>query len=112
MDDTDKPQMFRTLRGFLDGHEPDGPNYFKFSATLRVYGDNLPFDQISQTLGIAPTHNGLSADQVPDFHELSKAHLRARRCGDGCEGLNCDSDLSKIRLIRPKRIELRGCPGP
>ena len=28
MDDSDKPKMFRTLRGFLDGQEADGPNYF------------------------------------------------------------------------------------
>ena len=55
VDDSDKPKMFRTLRGFLDGQEPDGPNYFKFSATLRVHGDEVPFEQISQTLGVAPT---------------------------------------------------------
>ena len=56
MDDSDQPETFRTLRGFLEGHEPAGPNYFKFSATLRVYGDTVPFEQIERTLGVAPTH--------------------------------------------------------
>jgi hypothetical protein len=49
--------MFRTLRGFLDEHEPDGPNDFKFSATLRIHGDDVPFDQIERALGVSPTHS-------------------------------------------------------
>jgi hypothetical protein len=57
MDGSDKLQSFRTLRGFLDGREPDGPNYFKFSATLRVHGDAVPFEQIEQTLGVVPTNS-------------------------------------------------------
>ena len=57
MDESDKPKMFRTIRGFLDGHEPDGPNYFKYSVTLRVHGDEVPFEEISQTLGVAPTRS-------------------------------------------------------
>lgn len=56
VDDSDQPRMFRTLRGFLDGQEPDEPNYFKFSATLRIQGDAIPFEQIERTLGVAPTH--------------------------------------------------------
>ena len=56
MDGSDQPETFRTLRGFLAGHEPDGPNYFKFSATLRVHGDLVPFAEIEQELGVAPTH--------------------------------------------------------
>lgn len=55
MESSDKPEMFRTLRGFLDEHEPDGPNYFQFSATLRIHGDNLHFAQIEQALGVLPT---------------------------------------------------------
>lgn len=27
MADSDQPKRFRTLMGFLDGAEPDGPNY-------------------------------------------------------------------------------------
>lgn len=49
-------RAFRTLRGFLNGEEPDVENYFHFSATLRIHGDNLPFDEISQRLGVEPTH--------------------------------------------------------
>jgi hypothetical protein len=33
MADTDHAKMFRTLRGFLNGEEPDEVNYFCFSAT-------------------------------------------------------------------------------
>ncbi len=56
MNDSDKPQMFRTLRGFLNGDEPDEPNHFCFAATLRIHGDGLPFAEIRRTLGVDPTH--------------------------------------------------------
>ena len=39
MADSDQPKMFRTLRGFLNGEEPDEANYFRFSAMLRIHGD-------------------------------------------------------------------------
>jgi hypothetical protein len=48
--------MFRTLRGFLNGEEPDEANYFCFSATLRVHGDGVPFVEIGEQLGVEPTH--------------------------------------------------------
>ena len=47
--------MFRTLRGFLNGEEPDEANYFCFSATLRIHGDGVPFGEISRRLGVRPT---------------------------------------------------------
>src|SRR5262245_61417694 len=56
MGDSDQPKMFRTLRGFLNGEEPDEANYFRFSATLRIHGDDVPFAEISQRLGVQPTH--------------------------------------------------------
>lgn len=56
MSDSDQPKMFRTLRGSLNGEEPDEANYFCFSATLRVHGDGVPFEEISERLGVAPTH--------------------------------------------------------
>ncbi len=56
MDDADTPKMFRTLRGFLNGEEPDEANYFRFSATLRIHGDGVPFQEISERLGVEPTH--------------------------------------------------------
>lgn len=56
MDDPKEPRVFRTLRGFLDGEEPDEENYFHYSATLRIHGENVPFEEISQRLGVQPTH--------------------------------------------------------
>jgi hypothetical protein len=55
MTDSDEPNSYRTLRGFLDGEEPDEANYFCFSATLRVHGDDVPFEEITQRLGVKPT---------------------------------------------------------
>mgnify|MGYP000910479295 CR=1 FL=1 len=55
MTDSSEPKMFRTLRGFLDGDEPDEENYFHFSATLRIHGIDIPFDEISEQLGVKPT---------------------------------------------------------
>jgi len=52
----EKPKSFRTLRGFLRGDEPDEPTYFAYDACLRIHGDNLPFQQISQRLGVQPTY--------------------------------------------------------
>lgn len=49
-------KAFRTLQGFLNGEEPDEANYFHFSATLRIHGENLPFEEISQRLGVQPTN--------------------------------------------------------
>ena len=36
--------------------DEDEPPYFAFSATLRIHGADLPFDQITRTLGLTPTH--------------------------------------------------------
>jgi hypothetical protein len=57
MSDPDEPKSYRTLRGFLSGEEPDEENYFCFSATLRIYGDDLPFEELSQRLGVQPTRS-------------------------------------------------------
>jgi hypothetical protein len=38
----------------LDADEP--VYFFRFSATLRIFGDGLDFEEISQTLGLVPTH--------------------------------------------------------
>lgn len=56
MHDIDPPKMFRTLRGFLDGEEPDEANYFCFTAALRIHGDGVPFEEISERLAVEPTH--------------------------------------------------------
>lgn len=35
---------------------PEPIYFYKFRATLRIAGDGLDFDRISQTLGLTPTH--------------------------------------------------------
>ena len=55
MNDSSEERGFRTLRGFLDGDEAAVENYFHFSATLRIRGNGVPFEQIEQRLGFAPT---------------------------------------------------------
>ena len=32
------------------------PSYFAYSATLRINGTDLPFDEVTKTLGVAPSH--------------------------------------------------------
>jgi Domain of unknown function (DUF4279) len=56
MSAADEPKKFRTLKGFLAGEEPEDENYFCFSATLRIHGDDVPFEEITQRLGVQPTH--------------------------------------------------------
>ena len=47
-------EYFRTLRGFLDGDEPDEDNYFAYSATLRIFGVLPDLQLITDTLGLTP----------------------------------------------------------
>lgn len=56
MTHSDEPKMFRTLRGFLNGEEPDEANYFCFSTTMRIHGNDMPFEEISCRLGVQPTN--------------------------------------------------------
>jgi hypothetical protein len=56
MSDSDDPVAFRTLRGFLRGHERPVSTYFDYCAVLRIHGDQLPFDEISHRLGVSPTN--------------------------------------------------------
>ncbi len=51
----DKP--FRTLRGFLTGQEIDEDRFFAYSATLRIFGGNLNFEEINRFLQLSPTHS-------------------------------------------------------
>jgi hypothetical protein len=75
MCDSSNPQAFRTLRGFLSGEEPDEANYFCFSATLRIHGADLPFAEISERLGVQPTHH----------------HCKGERRGPGSPGYRDDA---------------------
>jgi hypothetical protein len=56
MGGSDKAKSFRTLRGFFNAEEPDEENYFRFSATLRIHGDGVPFEEIRERLGVESTH--------------------------------------------------------
>jgi hypothetical protein len=63
------PQMedqksFRTLRGFLNGDEPNEDTYFAYSATLRIFGVIPDLDAISKMLGLTPTQALHKGDRV------------------------------------------------
>ena len=51
----EKENEYRTLRGFLEGDEPDEETYFAYSATLRIFGDINDLTQITNNLGLEPT---------------------------------------------------------
>jgi len=46
---------YRTLKGFLEGDEPEEEDYFAYSATLRIFGDICNLDEITNQLGFDPT---------------------------------------------------------
>ena len=50
-------KSYRTLRGFLAGQEAEEESYFAHSASLRISGDDLDFDEISQSLRRLPTRS-------------------------------------------------------
>jgi hypothetical protein len=47
MDEFDEQKTFRTLKGFISGDEREEESYFCYSATLRIWGDSVPFEEIS-----------------------------------------------------------------
>jgi hypothetical protein len=71
--ESDKLKVYRTLRGVLNGDEPDEANYFCFRVTLRIHGVALPFDEITERLGVQPTHIHREGErrgpQSPAYHE-------------------------------------------
>ena len=69
MNDSEAPKTFRTLNGALSGEEPDEPSYFCFSATLRIQGENIPFDEITNRLCVQPTHIHRKGDRRSQRHE-------------------------------------------
>lgn len=58
-----KSKGSRTLRGFIAGEEPDEENFFPFSASLRVFGDSVPFEELTQRLGVQATHAHRKAER-------------------------------------------------
>ena len=68
-------EAFRTLKGFVEGSETDEPTYFGYSATLRIFGESLDFDDITRTLGVPPTHSHRKGDRKgprspPSKHDM------------------------------------------
>ncbi len=64
MDDLgNDPEAFRTLRGFLSGYEPDVEDHFAYSARLRIFGEDLDFDDIRTHLGVSPTFSHRKGDR-------------------------------------------------
>lgn len=57
------PRIFRTLRGFLKGYEPEEEIYFAHSASLRIFGNIPDLDQITVELGIVPTSSHRAGDR-------------------------------------------------
>jgi hypothetical protein len=55
MNQPSDPKVFDTLKGAMRGEESDEPTYFAFMASLRIHGDSLPFEEISDRLGVKPT---------------------------------------------------------
>ncbi len=56
MSEIDDDESFRTLRGFRGDEESDEKIYFAYSASLRIFGTISDLDEITQRLGVAPTH--------------------------------------------------------
>ena len=63
MHEPDGERHFRTLRGFICGEEPDEPIRFAYSATLRIHGDGLPFDEITRRLQVSPSSTHRKCDR-------------------------------------------------
>jgi hypothetical protein len=53
--------------------ESDESNYFAYSATLRILGENLDFERITKEIGVQPTdtvHKGEKRGPKPILHDL------------------------------------------
>ena len=56
-------KKFRTLRGFIEGTEPEEETYFAYSASLRIFGEISDMEEISRRLGLQPTHTHRRGDK-------------------------------------------------
>ena len=62
MNDHGDEKVFRTLRGFIEGEEPEEETYFAYSATLRIFGLIPDLEEITRRLGVAPTRSRRRTD--------------------------------------------------
>jgi len=103
-------ESFRTLRGFLDGQEPDEETYFAFRASLRICGDIPDLDDISMRLQLVPTRTHRKGDKPsprsPGFpHDM----WRYSPSLDGAERLekHIDALWSKLKPHKQYLLELK-----
>jgi hypothetical protein len=64
MNRVNRLRAYNTLRGFLTGEEPNEDIYFAYKATLRLSGDVENLDEISERLGLEPTHVHRKGDKM------------------------------------------------
>lgn len=88
--------------------EDDEPSYFAYSATLRIHGTALPFDEIAKALGVGPTHQHKAGE---------KSRPLSRRYKDDAwhftvplpEGTELTEHLRKLwQTVKPHVEYLRG----
>ena len=83
------------------------PVYFAHSATLRIHGQNLPLEDITQRMGLAPTHTHRAGERprpsarsyVDDAWHLEASVDEERSLSDHLRELR--------RLVEPKAEYLR-----
>ena len=72
----------------------DEPSYFAHSATLRIHGTDLPFEDIAEVLGVPPSHTHRAGERrrpsAPGYHD-DAWHYTAPVAGDAelTEHLRC-----------------------
>jgi hypothetical protein len=65
-DTDDDGKRFQTLRGFLDGEEPEEPIYFAYRATLRIFGTIPNLNELTRSLAVRslPSAGGSTSHTV------------------------------------------------
>ena len=102
----------RTLRGFLTGEETEEEPSFRYSASLRIFSENLDFEDISSHLGKSPTrthrkgeHKGNRSRGYPhDYWSYSPQLERERPLHEHIDALWADIKHAKDYLLALKKI--------
>jgi hypothetical protein len=110
--DHTEQRKFQTLRGFLAGDEPDEEPYFAYSASLRIHGDDLNFDDIRHHLGVAPTHSHRKGERrgprsplyQHDLWSYSPAVAEERPLAEHIDTLWADIKPAKAYLFALKQV--------
>jgi hypothetical protein len=56
MTDSTNARVLGSIRELFDGKELGELTFFHFRATLRIFGEGVPFEEIARQLGVQPTH--------------------------------------------------------